>query len=777
MSSFGGTVKLTGESEYKKALAEISANLKVLNSEMKVVTSQYDKNDKSTANLSQQNQVLTKKIAEQTEKVNTLERALEDAEQETGKNSNTTKKWQTELNNAKADLNKLVKNVNDNEDAMKDSASATDKNADAVNKFGKEADDSGKSALKLGDIIKANLISEGIMAGIKGLANAIKSVGSAFVDIGKQAMSSYGEYEQLVGGVDTLFGESSKKVQEYANNAYKTAGLTANEYMETVTSFSASMIQSLNGDTAKASEVANRAIIDMSDNANKMGTDMQSIQNAYQGFAKQNYTMLDNLKLGYGGTKGEMQRLIADASKMTDVQKELGITVDGSDMSFANIANAISVVQKKMGIAGTTTAEASKTMTGSVSAMKGAWGNLVTGIADENANIGQLVNNLVVSIVGEGGEGGIVSNFLPRIQTIVDQIPTILQTLVDTLLPQIATVAVDLIQTLVSGISENLPTLLESASTILNTLIDGIVTILPTLIPVAMQMIMTLTNAILENLPMILDMGIQMLVSLAQGISSMLPELIPLAINAVLNLVETLLDNIDLIIDAGINLILSLADGLLQALPSLIDKIPVIIEKLIMAITNNLPKIIEMGITLTVQLAVGLIKAIPQLISKIPQIITSLVNGFKNYYSKLGEVGLNLVKGLWNGIKDATGWILDKIKGFGQSILDGIMGFFGIHSPSTLFKDKVGKNLALGVGEGFADTMSDVSAEMQSAIPTEFDADINANLTAGAGYTHASNYDMMVSAFKQALTEVKVVMNNREMGAFVTDTVERAVYA
>ena len=269
--AFGGTIKLQGESEYQKALRDITSNLKMLNSEMKVVTSQYDKNDKSTANLSQQNDVLNKKVAEQREKVNVLTQALASAEAETGENSDTTKKWQIELNNAQAELNKLVKNVKDNEQAMQDAERATENNAEAIDELGREAEESGKSALSLGDIIKGNLISEGIIAGVKGLVSGIKEVGSAFVDVGKQAVSSYSEYEQLVGGVDTLFKDSSAKVQEYASNAYKTAGLSANEYMETVTSFSASLLQSLNGDTAKSAEIADMAIIDMSDNANKMG--------------------------------------------------------------------------------------------------------------------------------------------------------------------------------------------------------------------------------------------------------------------------------------------------------------------------------------------------------------------------------------------------------------------------------------------------------------------------------------------------------------------------
>ena len=275
--SFGGAVKLTGESEYQKALRGIADNLKVLGSEMKLVSSQYDKNDSSSEKLKATSEVLNKKIEEQKNKINVLKSALAQAENETGKNSDTTKKWQVQLNQAEAELNDMNKELKDQQGNL---------------------DKSSEKTLKLGDMIKANLISEGIITGIKAVGSAIKAIGSAFINVGKQAVQSYAQYEQLVGGVDTLFGEASQKVQEYANNAYKTSGMSANQYMETVTSFSASLIQSLDGDTAKASEVANRAIIDMSDNANKMGTDISMIQNAYQGFAKQNYTMLDNLKLG-----------------------------------------------------------------------------------------------------------------------------------------------------------------------------------------------------------------------------------------------------------------------------------------------------------------------------------------------------------------------------------------------------------------------------------------------------------------------------------------------
>ena len=257
-------------------------------------------------------------------------------------------------------------------------------------------------------------IGKGLVSAAKKAVSAIKKIGIAagagFAALATASVKGYGDYEQLVGGVETLFKDSSNTVVKYANDAYKTAGLSANDYMETITGFSASLLQGLGGDTKKAAEIGNRAVIDMSDNANKMGTDMASIQNAYQGFAKQNYTMLDNLKLGYGGTKEEMQRLIKDASKMKEAQKELGVSVDASSMSFDNIINAISVVQKKLDIAKTTSKEASTTIQGSVNSMKSAWSNFLTGMADPNQNFGQLTDNLVNSIVT------VAQNLIPRIK-------------------------------------------------------------------------------------------------------------------------------------------------------------------------------------------------------------------------------------------------------------------------------------------------------------------------------------------------------------------------
>ena len=727
-TSFGGTVKLTGESEYRRALSNISNNLKVLSSEMKVVTSQYDTNDKSISNLSKQNEVLSKKIDEQKQKVITLKQALADSKKETGENSTTTQKWQTNLNNAQAELNKLERELNNNKTEIAN--------------FGKVEDNVGEKTTRLGDIIKGNLISSAITSGIKALGSAIKQVGSVVLDVGKQALESFANNEQLIGGVETLFKDSAGTVENYANNAYKTAGLSANEYMETVTSFSASLLQSLNGDTAKSAQVADMAITDMSDNANKMGTNMTMIQNAYQGFAKQNYTMLDNLKLGYGGTKEEMQRLLLDAQKIT------GIKYDISNLN--DVYQAIHVIQGELGITGTTAKEASTTIQGSIASMKSAWQNMLTGIATGNSeNIGNLVNNLTDSVITAG------QNIIPRVQEIINGVVT--------MLPQI-----------IEKINENLPMLLESGGQIFQTLLNGINSVIPNIGYTAFYIINQFLTGIISNLPLILEMGINLLTELINGISQTLPELIPVAINSIVTMVETLLDNIDMIIDAGIQLILSLAEGLMNALPELIDKIPVIIDKLINAITNNLPKILEMGITLIIKLAEGLIKAIPQLISKIPEIITSLVNGFKNYFSNMSEIGKNLVSGIWEGIKNAKDWLIGKVKEWCGNILDGIKSFFGIHSPSKVFKDEIGTNLALGLGEGFSNTMKDVTQDMSASIPKKFD--INTTVS-GIHNTNQLNLENITNAFITAVKNLnaQIIIDKDIAGKFVITSVNNSL--
>ena len=723
-SSFGGTVKLKGETEYKKALKDITNNLKVMSSEIKLTASEFSKSDNAVENSKNKSKNLNKQIDQQVQTILGLQEGLKLARKEYGDNSREVANWQSKLNLAKADLNKLNSELEENEKSLND----TEDNFD----------DAGNSALKFGDILKANVLGNVITGGLKKLASAVKEVGSIILNVGKEALNSYADYEQLVGGVETLFKDNAETVENYANNAYKTAGLSANDYMNTVTSFSASLLQSLNNDTAKTAQVADMAITDMSDNANKMGTDMSMIQNAYQGFAKQNYTMLDNLKLGYGGTKTEMQRLLADAEKVTGIKYDIN--------NLNDVYQAIHVIQGELGITGTTAKEASTTIQGSVSAMKSAWQNILTGIATGNTeNMGNLVNNLANSVITAA------QNILPRVQEIASGIVSVL--------PQI-----------IEQINENLPMLLDSGVQILNTLMEGIMANLPAIMQGANQIISTLLTTLLDMLPQIIEMGIQLIVSLVQGIAQQLPTLIPQMIDAVILIVDTLLDNIDMIIDAGIQLLIGLAEGLINALPQLIDKIPEIIDKLYMAISNNVPKLVQAGITLTIKLAEGLIKAIPQLISKIPQIISSLVHGFANYFSNMHEVGKNLVSGIWEGIKNAKNWLLDKVKEWCGNILSGIKGFFGIHSPSKVFKDEIGTNLALGVGEGFKNTMKNVSDEMSASIPTEFDVTSTMKRTDNVNQLSLDN---LTNAFISAVKNLnaQIIIDKDVAGRFIITSV------
>ena len=387
------------------------------------------------------------------------------------------------------------------------------------------------------------------------------------------AISSYADYEQLVGGVETLYKTSADKVQQYAADAYKTAGLSANEYMNTATTFAAALVSSLGGDTEEAAELANTAISDMSDNSNKMGTAMSSIQDAYNGFAKQNYTMLDNLKLGYGGTKTEMERLIDDANKLNATQgKATNYTIN----SYADVVSAIHDVQNAMGITGTTSKEASTTIQGSVNATKSAWSNLVTGIADDNANFGQLISNFVDSATTAA------SNIIPRIEvalngaaklieSLVPPIMAELPSLIETVLPQLAQSAVNIVQTLVTGISANAAQLIDSAIQIITVLGNGIYQMLPTIAQSALQIVLTLVSKLNENLPQMLDTAGQMLIAFVEGVSEHLPDIMLAAASIVETLLTYFIEHLPDIVEGAMQMGNAVIDGIIDGISAAWD--------------------------------------------------------------------------------------------------------------------------------------------------------------------------------------------------------------
>ena len=642
--NIGPKIGVDGEREYRNQINQIIQQSKTLESQMKLVASSFTTATTAEERNAKTSSVLSKQIDVQRERVKLLAEQTGKAAAKYGESNAKTQKWQQALNEAQAVLNKMQGDLR---------ATTAD-----LRSMDDEMDDGSRKALSFGDVLKANLASDVIVSGIKAMASAIKEAGAALVDLGKQSIQGFAEQEQLIGGVDTLFKKSSAQVQQYANEAYKTAGLSANQYMETVTSFSASLLQSMGGDTQAAAEKANRAITDMSDNANKMGTDMTSIQNAYQGFAKQNYTMLDNLKLGYGGTKQEMERLVAEAAAMTEEQEKLNVAVDAGDLSFSNIVDAISVVQEHLDIAGTTADEAATTIEGSANAMKSAWSNLITGISNENLSLDKLVQNVVDSV------GIYADNLLPRLQTMLPRFVQGLTQLITGMIPYVAPALELLLPPLVEGVGG---------------LVSGIVQALPAAVEAIAAVVPMLVEQITILLPQILNAGIDIIAALASGIGENLPALIPAAVDAIITVAEGLVDHVDeIIIAAG-----SLIAGLTQ----------------------------------------GLIEALPRLVVRLPEIIGAIVKGLLSGMAAIGEVGSQLVHGLFDGISNAASWLYDKLRGWVSDVLGWVKGLFGIHSPSKVFANEIGKfippGITLGVEQAMPRAMRDMGEELSalSALP------------------------------------------------------------
>ena len=510
--------------------------------------------------------------------------------------------------------------------------------------------DATSSASKMTSVMQG--IGSGVAKVGKGLAIAGTAAATAVTALVSKSVGAFADYEQLTGGVETLFGAGGRSVEEYAqsvgksvsdiqgkydslmsaqnvvlenaNKAYMTAGMSANEYMDTVTGFSASLISSLGGDTNKAADYANSALVDMSDNANKMGTDMESIKNAYQGFAKQNYTMLDNLKLGYGGTQEEMKRLLSDAEKLTGQRYDIS--------SFADITQAIHAIQTQMDITGTTAKEASTTISGSWGSLKAAFQNVLVGLTTGgdmfDQSLDALINtavtfgqNIIPAIKGAlSGVGYLIEGLAP---VIGETIPP----LINDLAPTLANSAVSLISSLVNGLTQNATQFSECLSNMIIVAVAGISTVVPQL----------------------LDAASKIVSNLMQGLTNSMPQIVNGAVTLIEGLVNGLVNNIPLLIMGAVQLVASLANGLIANLPRIIDAGVNLITGIVSASYSMMPQIIQNGMQLVVNLAVGLVRAIPQLIAALPRITGAIVKGFKsvNWF----DLGLQLIKSIWEGIK------------------------------------------------------------------------------------------------------------------------------
>lgn len=537
--------------------------------------------------------------------------------------------------------------------------------------------------------------------GLAGVGTAV----AALAGVGKSALDAYATYEQAVGGVDTLFKDASGTVQKYAAEAYRTAGVSANEYMTQVTSFSASLISSLGGDTAKAAELGNTAMIDMSDNANKMGTDIESIQQTYQSLARGNYAMLDNLKLGYGGTKSEMERLIQDANKVKQANGEMG---DLSIDKFSDVVQAIHIMQQQMGITGTTAKEAATTIEGSVGMMKAAWQNWLAELGKDNADINGLTKQLVDSV------GTVIQNVGPRIAQIITGITAALPQLFSSLGSTLPALVMQILPPVLGALGQLGTMLLTSATTWITTSLpqllaqfqSWVTSSLPSFLQTGLTMITNLLQGIVQALPQITSTAVIVLTTLLDGLSAQLPQLIPIGINAVLNLVQGILNNLPQIIDSGLKLILGLAQGLINALPDLVGKVPILIGQLVGGIINRLPQILQAGVQLLGALANGFVASVPRLIGAIPGMVGQIMHGFTSV--NWGSVGLHIITGIATGIAGAAGRLVTAAVDAANNALNWVKRKLGIHSPSRVFRDQVGEMIGEGMAVGIDESASKV---------------------------------------------------------------------
>ena len=659
----------------------------------------------------------------------------------------------------------------------------------------------GQIKKELGGEVEPAAEETGVSAGQK-LFGAIKKIAAA-AGIGKVIKDSIvagADLEQSIGGIETLFKESADQVIANAKRAYQTAGMSANDYMELTTSFSASLLSSLGNDTAKAADVADMAMTDMSDNANKMGTNMEDIKNAYQGFAKQNYTMLDNLKLGYGGTQDEMKRLLEDARKIT------GVTYDIDNL--ADVYQAIHVIQGELDITGTTAKEAASTISGSLNAMKAAYQNVMGNLA-LGEDIGPSLNALKETAVTF-----VRDNLLPAAVNVVSALPTALVSLAAQLAAPMLHAGVQAVLSLAAGLTSAIPELLREATKALEGIVNAIITGVPALINAGMLLLNGLAQGLLEAVPELLAalpgivdnltmtlaaflpqfisavnllvMGVaQALPTAIQQIVAVLPTLIDSLINVLLTLMPEIVDaglallsalvadlpeiisavaaaipeivdaivnaiisSIPLLIDAGIQLLTMLVGNLPAIINGIVSALPTIINSIVNAVLGSIPLLIRSGIQLFVALVSNLPAIISGVVAAVPQIIDAIVGGFAGGFDAMANIGLNLIKGIWSGISDAAAWLKSKIAGFFGGVVDSIRDFFGIHSPSRLMAG-IGKNMALGIGVGWEDTFPDIAEDITDSVKLDFDA---GPVSCGRDHNQSGSVSVVQNIYSKAQT-------------------------
>ncbi|MFB1050528.1 phage tail tape measure protein [Paraliobacillus sp. JSM ZJ581] len=834
--NFGLKIGVDGEREFKKSLRDINQSFRVLGSEMKLVTSEFDRNDKSIKAITARNAVLNKEIDAQKEKISTLEKALANAAESFGENDRRTLSWQTQLNNANAELNNLERELKDSQEEVKNL------NREKVEKLVNGLKTAGEIAGKV------------LVAGLKAAAAAMAAIGTGAVASGKfikDSLNVYGEYEDAMKQVQATMGlageegeEAFNKLSQAAKDAGASTRFSASESAEALNYLALAgydteqAIGALPGvltlaaagdmDLARASDLVTDSmaalgleIADMDMYMDKMAKTSQKsntdVQQLGEGILVAGATMknagqdLDtlNVMLGVlanrgikgaeGGTKlrniimsltsptsaaaKELESLgisVTDSSgnirDMNDIFTDLNKELDG--LSEADKMNALSNIFNKQDLAGVNALlsgtgdemnnlykelenadgaaqQMSDTMesglAGSVRSLKSAYEGLQIVIGEQFAEMAQgavgdvteLVRD-ITEILNDGFQEGDITAIGERISSFLIQGINRITEYIPGAIDMIATMLTELVNVLVELLPTLLPPLLEGAIALLTGIIEAIVGNIEPLVEMVVYLVTTVAEFIIENLPILINAAIQIVIALANGIAGALPQLIPAVIDAIILIVDTLINNLGQILNAALRIIMALAEGIVAALPRLIAALPQIINSIINFITSNLPMIIDMGVRIILQLVVGIIKAIPSLVAALPQIVMALITGIGKAAIAIVEIGRNIVRGLWDGIASMVTWIKDKISNFVGGIVSGVKGLLGIKSPSTVFAG-IGDDMAQGLGVGFDKAMSQVSEDIQDAVPTDFDIQSNVNLGANGITTSQDGYGSLIT--------------------------------
>ena len=739
-SDFGLKIGIEGEREFKAGLKEINQQFKVLGSEMKLVESQFNKQDRSVSALTARNEVLTRQISEQKDKIKLLRNALENSAESFGENDQRTKQWTVQLNNAQAQLNNMERELKDNEkaiDGVGDEFQSAEKKADGfgdeVKEAAKKADDANDRFRKLGDTLKT--IGRALAIGLVAIGTAAIAAGTALVGMTVDAAA----YADEMLTQSSITGMSVEKLQ-----AYSYAADLVDVSLETMTGSMAKNIKSMSNasqGSAKFADAYNRLGVTVTNTDGTLrdsDTVYWEVIDALKGVS--NETERDALAMQlFGKSAQDLNPLIAQGSEgiaaLTEEAKRMGAVLSADAIERLGQFDD-SVQRLKQG------SLAAKRVMGTVLLPQ------LQTLADSGVS---LLGQFTSGLVDAGGDFNKIS------QVIGDTVGGAVNALMQGL-PQFIQVGMQIVTSIGSALIDNMDIIVEGAKTICTSLLNGLIDALPSLAEGALDLVLALARGILDNLPKLVEAAVTMIASLAKGIGDALPELIPAIVQAVILIVATLLENIDQVIEAGISILLGLIEGIINALPILIEAMPQLITAIVTCLINNLPQILSAGVRVIGALIQGIVGSIPQLSSNMPRVVSSVVNGITRAVASVVDVGKNIVSGLWQGIQSMGQWIQDKIGSLFRSVINGAKSVLGIHSPSTVFAG-IGENMGLGLGVGFTDAMRSVEEEMKRAIPTKFDG---LNIDVGAIVKSPVSSSTSSSAAQAGNVENKyeIVVNN-----------------